>query len=307
MVLVTKVKPKSSLSHKKRIGAHHRRSGHYAKPYFPYLPLFLMFFIGILLNSFWIHTNPQVLGDNTNISVTNLLHDTNNDRLNSNEKILILDSQLMTAAQSKANDMVANNYWSHNAPDGKTPWNFMSSAGYQFSQAGENLAYGFSSASQALKAWMNSPEHRANILNPDYSQVGFGIAVSGNYLHSGPQIIVVAMYGDPLTKSGLNVIPGHSNNQSAVLGDFASTQSQSVTGQRVSRVQIITGFNRSFIVVMVLLVSAGVVIVYRHTLMWRRVIVNGEKFVANHFLLDLAVVSIFVLGFLLTRTAGFIH
>src|SRR5206468_12650742 len=111
---------------------------------------------------------------------------------------LTIDPQLAAAAQAKARDMVAGNYWSHTSPAGKTPWTFISAAGYQYQQAGENLAYGFASADDTEAAWMNSAEHRANILETSYQNVGFGVAQSPNYQGQGAETIVVAEYGQPV-------------------------------------------------------------------------------------------------------------
>jgi len=93
--------------------------------------------------------------------------------------------------------MVAQDYWAHDNPEGKTPWAFILAAGYNYETAGENLAYGFDTSEDTLTAWMNSPEHRANILNTTYTDVGFGIANSANFQGTGPETIVVAEYASP--------------------------------------------------------------------------------------------------------------
>src|SRR5690606_34410957 len=108
---------------------------------------------------------------------------------------LTLNGQLNAAAQAKADDMAARDYWSHNTPEGDAPWVFIVNAGYQYQTAGENLAYGFLNSTATVKGWMDSPGHRANILNGSYKEVGFGIANSANYQGTGPETIVVAMYG----------------------------------------------------------------------------------------------------------------
>ena len=109
-------------------------------------------------------------GIKSDFSRSVLLNDTNAQRAGQKQAPLTLDPQLTAAAQAKAEDMATSNYWAHNSPDGKTPWTFISASGYQYQTAGENLAYGFSSASDTVTGWMNSPEHRANILNADYQQ-----------------------------------------------------------------------------------------------------------------------------------------
>jgi len=195
MTLVARAKPPAH--HKKVSGAHHRRSKHYHKPYWPYLPLLLVVMLGMLINSFWPGKH-SVLGYATDISIQSLLDNTNNQRSANGLGGLGLNAALDQAAQSKANDMAARDYWSHNTPDGQTPWSFIAAAGYSYQTAGENLAYGFDTSANTVTGWMNSPEHRANILNTTYQEVGFGIASSPNYQGTGPETIVVAMYAEPV-------------------------------------------------------------------------------------------------------------
>lgn len=86
-----------------------------------------------------------------------------------------LDSQLDQSAQLKANDMVSKNYWSHIAPNGTTPWYFFKEAGYKYSEAGENLAKCFETGQAVVQAWIDSPEHRA-VLMDGYTDIGIGVA-----------------------------------------------------------------------------------------------------------------------------------
>jgi Cysteine-rich secretory protein family len=195
MTLVAKAK--TPAYHKKVSGAHHRRSKHYHKPYWPYLPLLMVVLLGMLINSFWPGKH-SVLGYATDISIQSLLDNTNTQRSTNGLGGLGLNAELDQAAQSKANDMAVRDYWSHNTPDGQTPWSFIASAGYSYQTAGENLAYGFDSSANTVTGWMNSSEHRANILNTTYEEVGFGIASSPNYQGTGPETIVVAMYAEPV-------------------------------------------------------------------------------------------------------------
>jgi uncharacterized protein YkwD len=142
-----------------------------------------------------------VLSYATSMSVSDLLAQTNTQRSGNNVASLSLNGQLNNAAQAKANDMVTRNYWSHNTPDGQEPWVFIAQAGYQYKTAGENLAYGFDTAAYTVTGWMNSPPHRQNLLNSAFQDVGFGFANSANYVNDGPQTVVVAMYGAPLSQS----------------------------------------------------------------------------------------------------------
>lgn len=86
------------------------------------------------------------------------------------------DALLSAAAQKKADDMAARGYFSHTDPDGHAPWKWFRSVGYYYYNAGENLAVHFTDATTLNSAWMKSPTHRANIVNPVYTRVGIGIA-----------------------------------------------------------------------------------------------------------------------------------
>lgn len=199
MSLTTKPKRTTKVHDKRRSGSHHKRNDHYLKTYWPYLPLLLVVILGLTLNNVWSAAHKGVLGYATDMSAGELLQDTNQQRAGNSVGTLSLNSQLDQAAQAKANDMVTQDYWAHNNPQGKTPWQFIQDAGYSYQTAGENLAYGFDTSGDTITGWMNSPEHRANILNASYVDVGFGIANSENFQGSGPETIVVAEYASPET------------------------------------------------------------------------------------------------------------
>lgn len=197
MVLVAKSKKPASVHHKKRSGQHHNKNKPYSKAYWPYLPLLGIAGIGFILNILWIQPGGSVLAYATNMSQSSLLNDTNAQRLSAGQSNLIINALLNQAAQAKANDMAARGYWSHVTPDGVQPWWFVTNAGYDYEQTGENLAYGFDTSQATVTGWMNSAGHRANILNADYQDVGFGIANVASYQGQGEQTIVVALYGTP--------------------------------------------------------------------------------------------------------------
>ena len=98
------------------------------------------------------------------------------------------------AASQKAADMFAKNYWAHNSPNGTTPWVFIKSSGYDYLYAGENLARGFTSSTDVIDAWMQSPGHRENMLSPNYKDIG--LAVVPGTLTGDETILVVEMFGN---------------------------------------------------------------------------------------------------------------
>lgn len=79
-------------------------------------------------------------------------------------------------ARHKSQDMINKKYFSHTSPTYGSPFNMMEQFGIKFSAAGENIAMGQRTPAEVVNAWMNSPGHRANILNPSYTQLGVGLA-----------------------------------------------------------------------------------------------------------------------------------
>jgi uncharacterized protein YkwD len=88
---------------------------------------------------------------------------------------LRVDTRLRTAARLHSADMRDRNYFDHNSPDGRSPWTRIKAAGYTTPGA-ENIAKGYPTAAAVIQGWMNSPGHRANILNCKLKAVGIGVA-----------------------------------------------------------------------------------------------------------------------------------
>lgn len=93
---------------------------------------------------------------------------------------LSYDSKLGYVARLKSQDMVNKKYFSHNSPTYGSPFEMMETYGLSFSAAGENIAYGQSSAQEVMNSWMNSAGHRANILSSAYTHIGVGVAKASN-------------------------------------------------------------------------------------------------------------------------------
>jgi len=202
----------------KSVNAKHQS---FLKVYWPYLPLFILVFFGLVFGVGTPGGTPRlsqsgVLAYATEMSSSGLLNATNTQRSQNGElAALTVNSKLSAAAQSKANDMIARNYWSHNTPDGKEPWVFIEAANYEYQKAGENLAYGFSSSNDTVTGWMNSASHRANILDGAYREVGFGFANANDYVSTGQETIVVAMYGNPIATPSIAVTVSNSSPATA--------------------------------------------------------------------------------------------
>lgn len=139
----------------------------------------------------------SVLGDSSNVTVSALLAQTNREREQAGERPLVLNEKLAAAASMKVQDMYTEQYWAHNSPSGITPWKWLNDASYSYATAGENLAKSFHTTDGVIRAWMNSPEHRENVLNDSFKDVGF--SVRKGVLNGENTTVVVALYGAPKT------------------------------------------------------------------------------------------------------------
>lgn len=139
--------------------------------------------------------NPAVLGYSANISPEKIIELTNLERAGLGLSPLKHNSLLSEAARQKAADMFAFNYWAHVSPSGRTPWSFFSDVGYKYQYAGENLARDFRDPDSVVRAWMNSPSHRENIVNGKYSEIG--VAVVDGSLQGAETTLVVQLFGTP--------------------------------------------------------------------------------------------------------------
>lgn len=92
-----------------------------------------------------------------------------------------LNTTLTKAAQAHSADMAAHQNMSHTGSDGSDPGQRITSAGYEWSAYGENVAYGYSTPEEVMAGWMSSPGHKANILNCSFKEIGVGLAQPGSY------------------------------------------------------------------------------------------------------------------------------
>ena len=130
------------------------------------------------------------------LSIYSLFNLTNEQRKLAGLAELSLDPRLNNSASDKCKDMVAKNYWAHNAPDGTKPWIFIGKY-TKYNKAAENLAHGFYSNESIIDGWMNSPSHKENIVEPGYTNIGFAICDSPNFVNEGKQTIIVQHFSLP--------------------------------------------------------------------------------------------------------------
>jgi hypothetical protein len=271
----------------------HKHTKEYLKHYYPFIPLFISITALIMVILRPVHfSNTKVLGTTTNINPASLLEHTNIERQKNNIPGLQEDLLLEKAAQAKADDMQKRNYWAHQTPEGKDPWIFIATVGYNYAKAGENLAYGFNDSKTIIDGWLNSPSHRKNMLDTTFSEVGFGIASSQNFNGDGPAIIVVAMYGLPIEQA-VSESP-----RMDVLGGQAN---------QIRNIQLYT--NQAWMTYLIggVIGASIMYLLITHSLVVRRVIKKGEKFVIRNPVLDSIVISLIAVGILLLQTAGSIQ
>lgn len=174
---------------------------YWANDYQPYLIrryglLAILFLIIGAQLTYNVSQTGSVLGESANVSMEALLNEANEARKQQNLPELHLSQKLNQAAYLKSKDMFEQQYWGHDAPDGTKPWKWLIEVDYGYTKAGENLAKNFYTAEAVNAAWMNSTEHRKNILDPEYTEAGFAVA-SGS-LQGKATTVVVALYGRPI-------------------------------------------------------------------------------------------------------------
>jgi len=256
------------------------------------------------------HPGGRVLSYATSTSLDGLLSDTNTTRVQNNQAPLKLNAQLDTAAQAKANDMATRDYWSHNTPDGLAPWTFVTNANYNYQKLGENLATGFSDDQSVINAWLASPAHRENLLDPSYSDVGFGFANVPNYIAAGggPMTVVVAFYGEPpVTATGISVV---SSSGAQGANTNSPTSGGQALGNQTSRLQLAIAGSRaanwSSAIIAVAIAGVAGIWVGRHYVKIKRSLRKGERYALSHPLMDAGLLVVILLLLALSQTIGLI-
>lgn len=142
-----------------------------------------------------IHANPQIKNPNLiypgqKLTVPNIddikkmenevIRLVNVERTKRGLAPLTANWELSRVARYKSQDMKTNGYFSHNSPTYGSPFQMMQHFGIIYKTAGENIAMGQKTPAEVMQAWMNSKGHRDNILNPNFKEIGVGIAKDGN-------------------------------------------------------------------------------------------------------------------------------
>ena len=131
---------------------------------------------------------------------------------------LRINPKLVVAAQAKANDMAEKGYFAHQTPDGYDSWHWFELVGYDYAYAGENLAVDFSESNDVETAWMNSPTHRRNIMNENYTEIG--IATAKGMYKGRETVFAVQMFGHPSAQEvaiAIGAPPAENQGESLVI------------------------------------------------------------------------------------------
>lgn len=339
---MAKIKNRESDTHKTKprgLAKHH-----FEKVYWPYIPILLA--IGLLLTAgvrggslqaYVRHPGGRVLDYATSMTISNLLADTNSARNVNGVASLNLNDKLDAAAQAQADDMVARDYWSHYTPDGQPPWVWVTDQGYSYQALAQNLATGFSDEQSTINGWLASPDHRTNLLNPIYKDVGFGFADDPNYTAAGggPMTIVVADYGEAQVLAAASPpAPSSPTTQNtttptSTTTPVPTTPAQAAPAQQTqstpisqrpqsaapttkpTRIQLGLGSSKlssaTVDIGLPLAILLGLFWISRHLRALHKFLLKGERYAIRHPLTDIGLLIIACLLFILSQTAGLIQ
>jgi hypothetical protein len=347
---MAKIKSHTSDSHKTKPKNVNKKT--FERVYWPYIPMVIAVSVLLVLTSSTgalknavHHPLGKVLSYSSSMSIGGLLADTNTQRSANGVGSLSLNSKLDAAAQANADDMAARDYWSHNTPDGNPPWIWVSNQGYAYQKLGQNLATGFSSEQTTIDGWMASPPHRENLLDPSFTEVGFGYANVPDYTAAGggPQTVVVAFYGDPQVLAASTTAPApaaptqstpaasstpapsppaasqpstppadtnapSAKDQPATTKTPAKNTVASASTSNLSLAVPSAGWTPTAAKLSILLaLSIFLWWANKHIRALHRFILKGERYALGHPLTDLGMLMIGALLFILSQTAGLIQ
>ena len=193
----------SSMNAKSRPGKRRRKKGGFAR-YIPQPTALIggLFLVVVLLAGghqafIYLANNPQNLL--AAVSASDVVFFTNEERTRGGVSALVEDERLDRAAAAKAADMVGRGYFAHVGPGGQQPWEWITTEGYAYQFAGENLAVRFQESQDVVDAWMASPSHRANVLKTQYTNIGVGVA--HGLFEGKPATYIVQYFGTPASST----------------------------------------------------------------------------------------------------------
>jgi hypothetical protein len=171
------------------------------------------------------------------LTQTSLFDLTNETRVERGLNPLTESAKLDEAALLKARDIMENDYFAHTSPSGLSPWYWFQQTGYSFKYAGENLAIGFLDSEEVNQAWLDSPSHRENLLNEDYTEIGLAV-LTGNY-QGQETTVVVQMFGTPKSQTVAveNSIKTNNETQQAVSENTFPAETAGQATETISNIE----------------------------------------------------------------------
>jgi uncharacterized protein YkwD len=157
---------------------------------------------------------------------------TNNLRAEKGVKPLLESALLDQAAFNKAQDMLVGQYFSHMSPANKNMVYWLNSVAYGYAVAGENLAMGFSSGQNVVTAWTKSKTHYANLIDPDFKEIGVAMT-SGNF-HDHDTTLVAQYFGTPkVAIQAVKIQPQTASASEAIKDKIVIQAKPSIKGEKV--------------------------------------------------------------------------
>jgi len=266
----------------------HPHNNHKAKVLWPrsIVVLIGLFIMGRSIVDITIGLLPGVLGYASQIDPSRVIELTNNERLNAGLTIVKQNQELSQAAQAKAADMFAHNYWAHLSPTGTEPWSFITSSGYKYQHAGENLARDFGNPSDIVKAWMASPTHRQNLLDSRYKDIG--IAVMDGYLNGVETTLVVQIFGTPQTS--VSNIASERVEAQPVLALEPSTPDKLIPTSGISPLDLKKSWSLAFVILVLFALSLDWIFVLRYNI----IRITGDTWAHLTYFIGIATILIII-------------
>lgn len=231
---------------------------------------------------------PGVLGYASQIDPAKVIELTNIERQNAGFGKVTYNSVLSEAAAAKAADMFAHNYWAHVSPTGTEPWSFISSSGYNYQHAGENLARDFSNSKDIVSAWMASSTHKKNLLDGRYKDIG--IAVMDGYINGVETTIVVQMFGTPQT-SVARIASDTVEAKSVLASDkVAPVGEKLILSAGISPLDLNRSWSLAFVVLMLFALSLDWIFVLRYNI----IRISGKNWAHLTYFITLTAILIII-------------
>lgn len=136
----------------------------------------------------------ELMPGHVEITPQSVLVEMNAYRAQFNLPPLAMNERLLQAADDRMHDMEDLGYWSHESPDGRSPFMWLRMRNYPYQFAGENLATGFETCEVLVSSWMESKGHRDNILSADYTECGIAV-IDGSTTHRSVGKSIVVLFG----------------------------------------------------------------------------------------------------------------